>query len=146
MNGEIKSAAPLLHLAAAVDPVHEKRLHIRALSHRPVALMWPVTPLGPSTSKPTPPSVGKGDASKKGEGGGKGNGGEVGSNNGSAKGRGGGGIIAEGGGDAESMCDMQVWACELTFENARSCRLARKHMEGRRLRLRSEKVRLRFRF
>ena len=39
------------------------------------------------------------------------------------------------------MCDMQVWACELTFENARSCRLARKHMEGRRLRLRSEKVR-----
>lgn len=52
------------------------------------------------------------------------------------------GIIEAGGGDAGSMCDMQAWACELSFENARSCRLARKHMDGRRLRLRSEKVRV----
>lgn len=55
-------------------------------------------------------------------------------------GAGGGGGGDEGGGDAGSMCDMQAWACELSFENARSCRLARKHMESRRLRLRSEKV------
>lgn len=46
------------------------------------------------------------------------------------------------GGDAGSMCDMQAWACELSFENERSCREARKHMEGRRLRLRSEKASL----
>ncbi|CAN0326864.1 unnamed protein product, partial [Laminaria digitata] len=126
MNGEIKSAAPLLHLAAAVDPSDEKRLHIRALSHRPVALMRPVTPLGHSTSKPSPPLGGGGSVRFRGGGG--------------AGGRGGSGVIAEGGGDAGSMCDMQVWACELSFENARSCRLARKHMEGRRLRLRSEKT------
>lgn len=51
-----------------------------------------------------------------------------------------GGVTAAGGGDAGSMCDLQAWECELAFENARSGRLARKHMEGRRLRLRSEKV------
>ena len=28
------------------------------------------------------------------------------------------------------MCTMQAWACVLSFENERSCRLARKRMEG----------------
>jgi len=124
-NGEIKSSAPLMHLAAAPDPADDKRLHIRALSHRPVALMRPVTAPRPASPRPS-------------TGGGAGNG------SGAAIGVDGGGGTASledgGGGDAGSMCDMQAWACVLSFENERSCRLARKHMEGRRLRLRSEKV------
>lgn len=51
-----------------------------------------------------------------------------------------GSATAAGGGDAGSMCDLQAWECDLAFENARSGRLAMKHMEGRRLRLRSDKV------
>ena len=40
------------------------------------------------------------------------------------------GVALAGEGDAPSMCTMQAWACVLSFENQRSCRLARKHMEG----------------
>lgn len=123
-NGEIKSSAPLLHLAAAADPDDDKRLHIRALSHRPVALMRPVMaprPLSPKSSA---------------GGGGKGSRGATSGAPATAEEDGGAG------GDAGSMCDMQAWACELSFENEKSCREARKHMEGRRLRLRSEKVSL----
>lgn len=129
MNGEIKSSAPLLHLAAAVDPADDKRLLIRALSHSPVALMRPVA--APRASTPR--------SSTGGGGGG-------GTDNSSSQGAMAEGVVngasveGGGGGDAGSMCDMQAWACELAFENERSCRLARKHMEGRRLRLRSEKV------
>eukprot|EP00903_Cladosiphon_okamuranus_P012477 g11683.t1 len=123
-NGEIRSSAPLLHLAAVADPDDEKRLHIRALSHRPVALMRPV--MAPRLSSPIS-SAG---------GGGKGGRGAAGGAEAVA--------AAEeedgAGGDAGSMCDMQAWACELSFENEKSCREARKHMEGRRLRLRSEKT------
>lgn len=119
MNGEIKSSAPLLHLAAAVDPADDKRLLIRALSHSPVALMRPVA--APRASTPRSST------------GGGGGGGTEGALSGAS-------VESGGGGDAGSMCDMQAWACELAFENERSCRLARKHMEGRRLRLRSEKV------
>lgn len=131
MNGEIKSSVPLLHLAAAADPADKKRLLVRALSHRPVALMRPVTV--PSTTSTPRSSIGESGGNGRRDGGkstGVGNGGE-----------GGGGAEEEDvGGDAGSMCDMQAWACELSFENERSCLLARKHMEGRRLRLRSEKV------
>lgn len=123
-NGEIKSSAPLLHLATAADPDDEKRLRIRALSHRPVALMRPV--MAPRPSSPRS-SAGAGARGKGGQGAAT------------------GGAAAEeeedgAGGDAGSMCDMQAWACELSFENEKSCREARRHMEARRLRLRSEKV------
>lgn len=126
MNGEIQSSAPLLHLVAVADSTDEKCLHIRALSHRPVALMRPVTAPIPST----PRTSTDGGSNGGGDGGGSSQ----------AK----GGAAAEegagGGGDAGSLCDMQAWACDLSFENERSCRLARKHMEGRRLFLRSQKV------
>ncbi|CAM9765911.1 unnamed protein product [Ectocarpus sp. 4 AP-2014] len=129
MNGEIKSSAPLLHLAAAVDPADDKRLLIRALSHSPVALMRPVA--APRASTP-----------RSSTGGGGGGGTESSSSKVATKEGAVSGALVEsgGGGDAGSMCDMQAWACELAFENERSCRLARKHMEGRRLRLRSEKT------
>lgn len=88
--------------------------------------MQPVTP-------PPPSSVSGGSSSKTGKGkGGKrsiAGGGRVGAEEG-----------GQGGGDAGAICDMQAWSCELAFENEKSCRLARKHMEGRRLLLRSEKV------
>lgn len=126
MNGEIQSSAPLLHLAAVADPTDEKCLHIRALSHRPVALMRPVTAPIPSTPR----------SSTDGGINGGGSGGSAQAKVGAAAEEEGGG----GGGDAGSMCDMQAWACDLSFENERSCRLARKHMEGRRLLLRSQKV------
>ncbi|CAM9254940.1 unnamed protein product [Ectocarpus sp. 6 AP-2014] len=126
MNGEIKSSAPLLHLAAAVDPADDKRLLIRALSHSPVALMRPVA--APRASTPRSSTGGGGPNSSSSQGA---------TTEGAVSGA---SVEGGGGGDAGSMCDMQAWACELAFENERSCRLARKHMEGRRLRLRSEKT------
>lgn len=107
-----------MHLAAVSDPADDKRLHIRALSHRPVALMRPVTAPRPSTPKS---STGDGGDAGKGIGAATGVDGSTGT------------ASAEdgGGGDAGSMCDMQAWACVLSFENERSCRLARKHTEGR---------------
>ncbi|CAN0118093.1 unnamed protein product [Pylaiella littoralis] len=126
MNGEIQSSAPLLHLAVVADPTDTKCLHIRALSHRPVALMRPVMAPIPSTPRSST------DGGSKGSKGGKS--GTAEENGGCTEEQGGGG------GDAGSMCDMQAWACELSFENERSCRLARKHMERRRLLLRSQKT------
>lgn len=142
-NGEVKSSAPLMHLASSPDPDDTTRLDIRALSPHPVALMHPVIP----PPRPPPPGTTPGsgrDEGKKGrtsfdrsDG--------VGSNCGAGthgRGRRSSGLgLDRGAGDAASMCDMQAWACQLVFENSRGCRLARKHMEGRRLRLRSEKVR-----
>ncbi|CBJ32244.1 conserved unknown protein [Ectocarpus siliculosus] len=127
MNGEIKSSAPLLHLAAAVDPADDKRLLIRALSHSPVALMRPVAAPRASTPRSSTGGGGGPDSSSS----------QGATTEGAVSGA---SVEGGGGGDAGSMCDMQAWACELTFENERSCRLARKHMEGRRLRLRSEKT------
>ncbi|CAN0492748.1 unnamed protein product [Ectocarpus sp. 12 AP-2014] len=127
MNGEIKSSALLLHLAAAVDPADDKRLLIRALSHSPVALMRPVA--APRTSTPRSSTGGGGGTDSSSSKGATTEGAVSGAS-----------VESGGGGDAGSMCDMQAWACELVFENERSCRLARKHMEGRRLRLRSEKT------